>query len=271
MATNPLDFFEPQPEEHRLLSPFVRMPAEAPGGAVGAFVRRGLRQALPTAAGVMAYPLGAQGGAGLGTAAAGPVGGFVGGVGGGLLAATGASMAVNKAQDWLFDQLDDGTRKLLGVDPDTVAADEYYHPQASFIGGLAPQLAFMRPGWNGAAAAAAGGTIGAGVEAGSELADNGKIDPFKVAAQAALGATLGKNTRLGDVVQTPAEALIRAIPRGSGATAAGLGAQTTVGEMPPGIPPEHQTPDEQAAFHVNDSEGFVHSTNPYGAGRIWHA
>ncbi|MDX3883610.1 MAG: hypothetical protein QHC65_04250 [Sphingomonas sp.] len=237
-------------------------------------MRHGGRALAPTAAGVAAFPAGAQAGGLAGALVGGPIGGLVGAGLGGLGAAFGAGALTEKAQGWLIDQMPLEWQRAIGQDAETRAADEFHHPYASFIGDVAPQLLFMRPGWMGGRAALGAGAIGAGVEAGQEYAETGAIDPFRVTAQGVLGAALGRNTRLGDAVQAPAHALVRIIPGGSGGTLAGEAARETIRAMPEGLPEAHRTPDEIAAHVVEESERVARSANPFGdslAGSTAHA
>ncbi|MGN6124819.1 MAG: hypothetical protein ACTHOJ_17885, partial [Sphingomonas oligoaromativorans] len=148
---------------------------------LGTGVRAFAAQTIPTAGGVAAFPVGAEIGGALG-ALGGPVAEFttpIGAVAGGLATSFGAGAALERLQRWSLDKLTDGAYSS------TLAEDQQQHPYASFIGGALPQLAFMRPGafnWRGALAGAA---IGGGVEAGTEYAETGTIDPLKVGAQTA--------------------------------------------------------------------------------------
>jgi GNAT superfamily N-acetyltransferase len=256
-----VDLYDPAPVPRRQLRGFVLEPDT--GSAASTFWRAGALASAPTAGGVAAFVPGAEIGGSLGSAG-GPIGAGVGAIGGGLLASFGGAALVEKGQNWLLDHIAPSTRVRLGIDAETLASDEQYHPTARFLGSLAPQALFLRPGLGGKMAAAGGAAIAGGVEAGTEYVDTGEVNPWRVMAQAAIGATLNKNTRLGDLVQTPGHALVASIPRGVGETLPGIVAGETL-KGADGIADEHRTPDERAAAHVVESEAMVRGSNPFGS------
>lgn len=271
--------------------------------SLGVFGRAIARQTIPTAGGVAAFPSGATAGGALGL----PLDPFTGGGAsvvlggaGGLATSFGAGWLLEKGQRWALDRLTDGAYSRSEEE------DVAQHPVASFVGGLVPQLAFMKPGgftWKGALAGAA---IGGGVEAGTEYAGTGTIDPLKVGAQTAFGGILQHNTRLGDIVQQPATMLAAGIKSGVGNTAARIGADISVArslaEIPnsgeavaraaatitdPNISQEtrasmarvqalrsllgdRMTPDEIAAGHVIEGDALTEASRPAGLSEQAH-
>jgi hypothetical protein len=300
---HPLDLYQPDVTPSNLVRPIAPEPEPEPG-AMGSFFRRATHAVLPTAAGVAAAPAGAVAGAATGALIApwfGPAAPFVEGgfaIGGGLVAAFGAGAGASAAEDSLIP---DDAQRALGWDPATQAADAQAHPFASFLGEVGPQILFMRPGWNGARAAAGAAAIGGGVEAGQEFAQTGEIDVRRVAVQAGAGALLGRNTRLGDIVQAPAHVITR-IPIGVGRTEARAGASDVIAagaaelgvpeaevtareahlaEIYPNLSPAtrldiaraelvaeaakgHMTPAEQAAQSVIASDAHIEASNAFG-------
>jgi hypothetical protein len=235
MAGDPVaDLYEPAPSVPDMLAPFRPYDPLSDRTAIGAFGRSAARSTLPTAGGVAAFPLGAGVmGAAISPIAAmtGPAAPVVEGVGaaaGGLLASFGMGYLVDEAQQKMLGLLPDSITTFIGQDRKSQQADAFYHPYATFAGGVAPQIAFMRPGWSGMRTAMVGAGIGGGVEAGSEYAQDGRIDPIKVGAQAVIGGALGKNTRLGDATMAPAQWAVDRLPTGAGITQAAQGARDTI-------------------------------------------
>jgi hypothetical protein len=177
--------------------------------------RAGMRSAVPAAAGAAAFGPGFVAGGTLGAGLGGPIGGLVLGLGGGLATAMGGSYLAQKAQNAVTSFIPDSVKQFFGQDDATIAADTKQFPVATTIGAAAPNLAFMRPGFTGskvaaeapllervlaspATGAAVGGTLGGGIEAGSEFATEGKIDPSRVITATAIGALLNRPTKLGE-------------------------------------------------------------------------
>ena len=163
----------------------------------------------------------AAGGAALGAApfiAGGPLA-LVGGAVGGLVGYFGGSALVGKVQNAALNAMPDLAR-AIGQDPETQQADEAAHPIAAYVGGLVPQLLTLHPGASlldiakagkglatgtltkaGADAAksavarmAIGSGAMGGIEAGQEYANDGSIDPTKVAIAAGAGAAFTDET-----------------------------------------------------------------------------
>jgi len=180
--------------------------------ADGAALRAGGRSALPTAGGFAGAETLAPVGAAAGALVGGPIGAAIGGIGGGIIGALGGSALTSYAQNEVFKAAPD-LAAALGQSPDQQAADEAEHPIATFIGGALPQAALLRPSGEvfdllkgGSTAAKAAGTVLGGaaiqgsLEAGQEYAQDGKIDPTKVALSAAQGALFNKKTALGEAL-----------------------------------------------------------------------
>lgn len=194
---------------------------DADAGSAGAAARSAGRGVLPGAAGMVGFGAGAQAGA----AVAGVVAPFTGPAAplveaGGMLIGGGigaykASELAQRGQSFMFGHLPQNVQKTLGVDPQSVAADERDHPKATYGGELAAQLMFMRPGAaadrllapeatafdrlmaNPLTSHAVGATVGGVQEAASEEFNDGQLDPAKIGLAAGTGAILTHETRLG--------------------------------------------------------------------------
>lgn len=161
--------------------------------------------ALPAAAGYAGAGAGAEAGAALG-APLGPVGIAAGGLIGGAVGALGAGYAASKAQHAALD--------AAGVNDDTqVAANEQAHPYETFATGLATNMAGMGPAAGaGRLVRGAGAVLQGGMEAGQELATEGKVSPSKVLLAAGAGALLPGTNRMGSAVSEAGAKLGRRIP-----------------------------------------------------------
>lgn len=191
--------------------------------ALGTFIHGAERGALPAAGGYAGMLPGAGLGAALvsmipvigETGVANIVGGLVGG---GLGAYFGAD-AVAGVQKRVMDALPDSVKKLVGQDAAQQQAESQQHPYAEFAGELAPNLALVRPGAiaqvadEGAStvqkllghpvtARGVGATLMGGQEAGQEEANEGHIDPGKVAIAAGIGALSNRQTKLGSAIES---------------------------------------------------------------------
>ena len=259
--------------------------------------RHSASQALPTAAGIAVFPAGAAAGA----LTAAPLDPFtfggasvVGGLIGGTAAAITAGGVTSTAQRPLLN-------RVPGLDESTLAHDQVEHPIASFIGDIAPQAAFLRPGFAGWRAAATGAAIAGSVEAGSEATQGGgvdlsRIDLTRVGLQSAAGALLNHETRLGQLTgaagKVAASSTLRAvaaIPRFATRTvdtslahlpepmrAAAVAASVRAGTVPDRaltvevrrtLAPysevdDQSTPDEKAALHIVDRDADVREASP---------
>lgn len=188
-------------------------------GALGRALPRGVVPAVgglagftagATAAGALASPLEAVPGYGTAVHAA-----II--AGGGLLGALGIGYGAHVAQEKVLDTLPTTITAPIGQDAATRAKDRAEHPYATMIGEAAPGFLFGRPSFSPArlpsvatpmqrvfasplAQTAVGATIGGGVEAGNELATEGKIDPVKLGIATVMGASQTRNTRLGEAV-----------------------------------------------------------------------
>lgn len=193
--------------------------------AVGAAGRGAVRGAAPAVGGLAGAVAGAEAGAGLGAFAgplawiASPALGLAGGLAGGYYGAEG----VQRLQDAAMSRLPQSWRRALGQDEAQQRADIAQHPYASFAGELAPNLALLRPGKLASAAPEGAGIVrrafsspitarltGAGLmgaqEAGSEEAQQGTVDPGKMAIAAGAGALMNRPTRAGEAVMSAATA-----------------------------------------------------------------
>jgi len=135
------------------------------------------------------------------------------GLGGGLA----GSSAIHAAQNALTGMIPDSIKEATGFGKEQRAQETEEHPYASFAGQLAPNLLAFRPGavapiMNQAGKQILGSTgqrvamggIGGAVEAGSELVNEGKIDPLKVGMATAMQGVAATPTALGKkLMMTP--------------------------------------------------------------------
>jgi len=239
--------------------------AEAPSddsSFVGALGRGAARSAIPTGAGIVG---GALTGAAIGAAMTGPaapVGAAIGGLAGGVL----ASMGAEALQEYGMDKmLSPETKKAID---DQFKKDAEQQPVASFVGQVAPSVAFFRPSpsnlskaGNFAKQILSGeitkeamenpavreqasnllnvafntGTQG-GMEAFNQF-QQGDFNPLRLGASLVVGALNTEPTRLGRMATAPSERVAEAIQ-----------ARRNVGTEAPqaeGIQPEVQ-PETQA-------------------------
>lgn len=185
------------------------------GDPIAAGGRAAIRGVVPATAGAAAFGPGFVTGGTLGAGLGGPIGGLVGGLGGGLATAMGGSYLAQEAQTALTNFVPESIKRFFGQDDTTIAADTKQFPVATQLGAAAPNLAFMAPGVARTAVregatllervlaspktgVAVGATLGGGIEAGSEFAREGKIDPQRVAVATGIGALLNRPTRLGE-------------------------------------------------------------------------
>lgn len=185
----------------------VAKPEPEQTSAVSAFGKSAAESIVPTTTGLAAAGKGAR----LGFAVPGPLpvkvgGAIVGGLGGGVL----GGMAGEEAQQFLGKYIPDEFKQELGFGKEQRALETEQHPYASFAGQLAPNLAFFTPGRVAPIVDQAGKTIlgsgaqravmagaGGGLEAGSELIQEGKIDPTKVGMAALFQGVAATPTKLG--------------------------------------------------------------------------
>lgn len=169
---------------------------------IGAFARGAEQSVVPSAAGFAAFAPGAVAGgelAAVPAVASGPFAPFVEGAGalvGGLLTSMGGSYATAEGQKKFLESYPQIADKL-GLSNEQLLKDAQEHSTASFAGQLAPNLAFMRPGFSSVGQVALGGALGAGQEAGREYAGNKKLDPEKIALSTIMTAITNKETALG--------------------------------------------------------------------------
>ncbi|MGD0109888.1 MAG: hypothetical protein ABSC06_38585, partial [Rhodopila sp.] len=195
-------------------------PAAPETSAAGAFGRAAGEQVLPTAGGMAAAGMGAARGAALGAAIPGlgetGIPEVVGGLGGGLLGFFAGAKAVETVQQGIINRLPESVQRAIGQDPETRQADETQHPYATMLGGLAPSLAFLRPGAveqaaenapaiakvlaNPIAARVFGAGVNTSLEAVQEQQQGEGYDPVKLGISAASGALLNRETALGHAV-----------------------------------------------------------------------
>lgn len=178
-----------------------------PTSALAAFGKSAVESIVPSTTGLIAAGKGAR----MGMALPGPLPvKVVGAVGGGLLGGVAGGMLGEEAQQFAGKYIPEEFKKELGMDTAQRALETKEHPYASFAGQLAPNLAAFRPGavapivneagktilGSGAQRALMGGA-GAGIEAGTELVSEGKVDPVKMAMAGAFQAGAPVATRLG--------------------------------------------------------------------------
>lgn len=234
--------------------------AEAPSNNssfAGALGRGAARSAIPTGAGIVG---GALTGAAIGavmTGPAAPVGAAIGGLAGGVLASMGAEALQEYGMDKMFSPetksaIDDQFRK-----------DAKQQPVASFVGQVAPSVAFFRPSPSNLVKAGTfakqiiSGEItkdamenpavreqasnllnvafNTGTQGGMEAFNQfkqGDFNPLRLGASLVVGALNTEPTRLGKMATAPSERLAEAIQ-----------ARRNVGEpnadvVPPEVPPQ---------------------------------
>lgn len=206
--------------------------------ATGAFARGAARGVAPAlfslpAAGAGAAALSEAGSffGPLGTAAGGIVGGIGGGFAGGFLG--------SEAQNWLVHKLPESWQDALGMSDRQQKLDEKYHPYASMIGGMTPYAVTMKPGLApraalppnattlqrvlshpGTAAAFGGGIMG-GMEAGQEIAHGEAPDWAKIAIATGFGVVFNQPTKIGEsLIRTGERPVLRLVGRPAPAEAA---------------------------------------------------
>lgn len=178
--------------------------------ALKAFGKSAVESTVPATTGLYAAGQGAR----LGFAIPAPLPAKVlGAVAGGLVGGIGGGMLGEEAQQFVGQYIPEGFKEQLGFGKEQRAQETTEHPYASFAGQLAPNLAFFRPGAVAPIVDQAGKTIlgssaqrammgaaGGGIEAGTELATEGKIDPLKVGMAGAFQAAAPVSTKLGKKV-----------------------------------------------------------------------
>jgi hypothetical protein len=196
----------PYPEEDYANDQGVLIPpTPLASSASGAFARGAEQSVIPSTAGFAAFAPGAMAGAEAvapAAVASGPFAPLVEGAGalvGGLLTSMGGSYATAAGQKKFLESNPQIADKL-GLSNEQLIADAQQHPTASFAGELAPNLVFMRPGNLQAGKIALGGALGAGQEAGRELASDEKLDPEKIALSTIMTAISNKETALGSAI-----------------------------------------------------------------------
>lgn len=171
--------------------------------ALGAAGRAAMREAIPTAAGIVGFGAGAAAGASAVAPLApftGPAAPFVlgaGGLVGGLVGGFGAGYGARKVQDAITYFVPEDVKAKFGQNAAQQEADRRLHPTATFVGELAPQVAAFRPGGLSKAAMAVGSGIAGTAEAVRQKASGEEIDPTKIAIATGAGAFLNKETALG--------------------------------------------------------------------------
>lgn len=180
----------------------------APESALGSAVRAGAHAAIPSVAAVPAFAAGAEAGGAIG-ALGGPLGAGAGALIGGVLAGGAAAFATNKVQD--------AALSAIGADDSMqLAADAAAHPYTTAAGELVPAALAFRP--DRAATAmqrAAGALMMGGLDVGTQLATEGRVDPGRAAIAAAGGAVLTKPTALGERLNALGERAGQAVTVGA--------------------------------------------------------
>ena len=149
-------------------------------------------EGIPGAAGAVA---GAEGGLALGAMTSpvtGPIGPIVGAIGGALV----GGYLGHKTGESLKGMVPEETLSAAGFGKGQREVEKIQHPKASFTGELASSLPFFGPGKVGLLSRGFGAVVGGGMEAGTELATEGKIDPGKVAAAATFQGVFAKPTAI---------------------------------------------------------------------------
>ena len=149
-------------------------------------------EGIPGAAGAVA---GAEGGLALGAMTSpvtGPIGPIVGAIGGALV----GGYLGHKTGESLKGMVPEETLSAAGFGKGQREVEKIQHPKASFAGELASSLPFFGPGKVGLLSRGFGAVVGGGMEAGTELATEGKIDPGKVAAAATFQGIFAKPTAI---------------------------------------------------------------------------
>lgn len=197
----------------------ARPAAHLKSNAAGAFTRQAIEGVAPAVGALPAVGPGFAAGAAVGGAVAGPPGAMVGGFIGALGAGMGAGYLVSKGQDWVMDQL--GMREGEGYfSRSQQQADIEQHPYWSTAGGVAAGLVPFggAPSAVGRAltapeklaarkAALLSSGVFAGQEAGTELYNEGSIDPGRVAIAAGGGYLMSTPRKwAGDIISKSTEA-----------------------------------------------------------------
>jgi len=234
---------------------------------VGALGRGAARSAIPTGAGIVGGALtGAAVGAAM-TGPAAPVGAAIGGLAGGVL----ASMGAEALQEYGMDKmLSPETKKAID---DQFKKDAEQQPVASFVGQVAPSVAFFRPSPSNLAKA---GTFAKQIIAGEitkdamenpavrEQASNllnvafntgtqggmeafnqfqqGDFNPLRLGASLVVGALNTEPTRLGKMATAPSERVAEAIRARKNVGAEASQAEGIQPEVQQEAQPEPQTP-----------------------------
>jgi len=171
-------------------------------------------EAIPGAAGgVAGMAAGAEAGGALGLLGgpAAPVTVPVGAALGALAGGFGGSYVADKVYNFVKEAVPEAMLKEVGLDPETRIRENQQRPRASFAGQLAPNLAFFQPGKVPGITRTLMAGVGGGIEAGQELATEGKVDPAKVGMAAAFQAAAPKATGLTRAIESKAANLAESI------------------------------------------------------------
>jgi hypothetical protein len=176
-----------------------------------AFGKASVENLLPTAGGIAGMMGAVSVGSPLISAATAvnPALGLATGLGVGIAGGFGGSALVNEAQNKVMSYVPDSLKEAAGFGKEQRALEQAQHPDLSFAGGLAPSLLAFRPGTvaplldkAGKVIASAGtqraamAGMGAGIEAGTELIQNGEINPKHVAMAGAFQGIAATPTSL---------------------------------------------------------------------------
>lgn len=229
---------------------------------------------LGTAArGVMRGAIPATAGSTTGVMAAGAIGAMRGapagvpGLIGGAVAGLGAGWLASKGQDWVAEQ--------LGLDGDTgpfsptqAASDEAAHPYIKAGAEMLPAASpFSAAG--GPAARVIGGAMGAGIDVGAQLLQDGKVDWGKALMGGALGAATPGLNRMGAKLDAAGAAVGRKLRPATSAAPGQPGRPDLKAQ-----PVEEATPDDiTVANDITTTAQGVAADNPpapavEGAGNI---
>lgn len=185
-----------------------------PRSALGTFGVRAAKSIIPTAAGFAAAAPAAEAGAALGATVGSAlpvvgtaIGGAVGGLIGGAAGMFAGGYAGSKVQDA-------GLEAVGYDDSQQEAIDAQTHPWAAFAGDVAPSALAMSPaGGAKIAERALSGAGMAGFEAGQEEYNEGSIDPARVLAAGAFGATFARPNKIGEGLAAAGESAVGAAGR----------------------------------------------------------
>lgn len=201
---------DPQEAKSKILKHLGTSSEETSGLAAAG--KSALENTLPSLGGLAAGSAAISAGAPMiaGATAINPLLGGATALGLGIAGGLGGSSVVHSAQNALTGLIPENIKEAVGFGKEQRAQETEEHPYASFAGSLAPNLLAFRPGAVAPIVDQAGkqimgstgqrvamGGVGGAVEAGSELINEGKVDPLKVGMAAAFQGVAAAPTALG--------------------------------------------------------------------------